>query len=405
MIQVFSGEFLVHPCAVSIEFNHCSHNCVYCYAHTRGSGRKCEFNSVVNRLNRLRYEKPKVLLDWLLYYKFPICMSNWTDPFADNNYEQALALSHHLANIENGLFIQTKGGKGIDEFIENLGEKKNVVWYITITTPDDDKSAILEPNAPRSSERIALVKKLKELGYMVEIGINPLSRKFGTFDDFKRLIDNLLKVGVIDFYLGSLHINKKELKGWSEKRRNIIGITFDNIKDFNDTKYEYRDTCEDYLHNTIGINPIVPDQPKYYQNVSNREADFLGNPFFMNYNFYNDLLSEASTDFPIIDFEYYLSSITRGNTKHPILDMPFKSLSNTYILRSAMELWRGNKKVQSITTFREILRMYFNNSNFSASPMHSPLVSIVNDYTDTNGDLLYYSDGNIQTSHTINIDN
>lgn len=406
MIQIFTNDFLVHPCAVSIEFNHCSHNCVYCYAHTRGSGRKCEFNSVVNRLNRLRYEKPKVLLDWLLYYKYPICMSNWTDPFADNNYEQALALSHHLANIENGLFIQTKGGKGIDEFIENLGEKKNVVWYITITTPDDDKSAIAEPNAPRSSERIALVKKLKELGYTVIVGINPLMPSFTTFEDFKLLVDTLKGFGVHHFWISQLHLNAKEFASMNEARQNKIkeAFPFKNAENYIKTLKEYQETEEynDFLDRVA----MYLDEIEAYHTLYSGWAvynDFMaeihqalgGNTFFNYQDFINKVLEKDPDEQPLVFYDEYNEFMRAYNPELYVKEL--KGLPNNYILRSAFHSWKGNEEPQDVRDFEELLQGIWNYREFKYSPANNFVFEDIDIFSAKDGNRILVREGAFET--------
>lgn len=394
-IQIFAGEFMRHPAAISIEFNHCSHNCVYCYAHTRGSGRRCELQSVINRLNRLKYGKPKVLLDWLLYYKYPICISNWTDPFSDNNYESMLALSHHFATIDNGLFIQTKGGKGIKEFIANLGNKKNVIWYITLTTPHDDISGKLEPKAPRSSERIALIKELRKMGYTVVVGLNPLYEKWLPFEDFKLLVDDLISCGVKHYWLQNLHINKKEYSEYSDERKaqlhsiSPIEDTPAGHKEFikyltSDECIAYGDKADEYLRE----NGCYTSWGTFYDRF-NYFVDTLGDeltdgkPYYSATAFLNHILSKNADEYPYVLFDEYDEFMRAVNPD--LYEKEMKGIPNNFAIRHAFNSWNNNPEIQEIMTFRELFSAIWNYEEFMNCPANNALFSYDEFLYDENG--------------------
>lgn len=355
MIQPFVGEFLTHAGAIEIVGNHCSHNCAYCFAHTRGDGKIMKLHSVINRLKRT---SPIVYLDWLLKLEYPIVFSNHTDPFSDNNYIQTNNLAYHLANIPNGIFIQTKGGKGIDEFIEIMGEKKNIVWYITITT-DDDTARRTEPNALSTSERIALAKKLKSMGYLVVIGFVPAYPDWLPITNIDSIVKMFKSFGIKHFWFESLHINSKEFIHYSEKRKKSLGI--DNVECLYGDKYrEYLLQIVDImLNNDCAFRTTgSPHGTSFHRDI----AKALGGKSMPSNDDFLYYLKETYSEPKIIEFDEYYNFLLKGNEE--LFSMQFKDIPNNYILRYAFNLWKGNEKIQTINCFRDLLKLIWNNSDF-----------------------------------------
>ncbi|MCL2253756.1 MAG: radical SAM protein, partial [Lachnospiraceae bacterium] len=60
------------------------------------------------------------------------------------------------------------------DILESIREHSPVLVKITITTADDAKALMIEPGAPPSSERFALLKKLNQSGIMAGILLMPI---------------------------------------------------------------------------------------------------------------------------------------------------------------------------------------------------------------------------------------
>jgi len=387
MIQPFVGEFLFHPAAIDISGNHCSHNCAYCFAHTRGDGKIMKLQSIINRLKRA---VPKTYLDWLIKLGYPICLSNWSDPFSKNNYIQTNNLAYHLANIPNGIFIQTKGGHGIDEFIEIMGEKKNIVWYITITTGDNELAKRIEPDAPSPTERLSLIKKLTGLGYVVVAGINPLFEQWTDYNSFVNLVKDIENAGTKNIIIEPLHINKKEFIHFSERRKQALGLeSVDNLE--TESVRNFMEKCCMYLIDN-GFNTSLSTRMPYRTELFNEFRRGLGGKqFFVNYDFVQYCFSLDYEKGKLITLKDYLDFMQKGNEE--IFDMPFKDLHNNYVLRYAFKLWTTDKEMQNIHTFRQLLTAFWNNLEFRVSMQHNRLFKLVNDSKDENGNVLLWFNG------------
>ena len=86
---------------------------------------------------------------------------------------QALQL---IAKYNYGVSIDTKSNlilRDID-ILKEINKKNNVIIKMTITTPNDELSKIIEPHVCKSSKRFQAIKELSENGIFVGIMINPV---------------------------------------------------------------------------------------------------------------------------------------------------------------------------------------------------------------------------------------
>jgi len=86
-----------------------------------------------------------------------------SDPY--NPFEKKFCLTRHSLELidafEFGISIATKStllARDID-ILQSINEHSPVLVKVTITTADDIKSRLIEPGAPPSSERFALLKE------------------------------------------------------------------------------------------------------------------------------------------------------------------------------------------------------------------------------------------------------
>ena len=172
MIECFYGELLLNVTPVELSGNKCSHNCAYCFANIQRDDRYSDIEHTVKFLGK---DKHTGLVGDFWDNGYSLTLSNRTDPFSETNITDTLVLARIFSTVENGIFIQTKLGRReyIDKFLENIGTKRNIVWYITITTPNDDIAKIIEPGAPSPTERMKTAKYLHDLGFTVIVAFNP----------------------------------------------------------------------------------------------------------------------------------------------------------------------------------------------------------------------------------------
>ena len=400
MISVFSGEFLFHPAAIEISGNTCSHNCFYCFANIRKSYRRMELMPTINKLKRI---KPSVYLDYLIKEQYPICLSNRSDPFSKNNYLDTIALAPYLATMENGLFIQTKGGYGIDEFINIMrsNKKYNIVFYITITSNNNDISKRIEPNAPLISERIELIEKIINNGYMVVAAYNPLVEEWLDYNSMIELTNILHKIGVNDIILEPLHLNKQE-RGYlpKEKLSYLTDTMITNLdKKRNDVEYRqnnYTSKVLKYLREN-NINTFKLGQP-YPTNIFNNIKSKLNKIFPNLWDVINYCYNIDYSKGYILTIDKYLEILNKE--ANDFFNKPFKGLGNNYIIRASFQDWKGNLSIQRINTINGIFKMYWNYKRVRASLQNNYLFRLIvnannEPILDNNNNLMLYFDGDI----------
>lgn len=388
MINPFYGEFLLHPSPLEYSGNTCSHNCAYCFSNIRRSCMYSEFKSTVSTIKKMNngnsYTKK------LLRNGYSVCISNRTDPFSKTNYRESIELFKYFANIENGIFFQTKGGTGVDESLQILKDKKNIVFYITITTLNPIISKKVEPGAPLPIERINLAKKVKGLGYEVIIAFNPIVEEWISDNEIYSLANELKKYGITHFIFQKLHLNKKDVNNFNEFRKKAFSD--DTINQAINKKDK---TSQLYLQNILEtlrqdeFNVLafgMPYKTKFFDDI----IKTLGKSFPSNYYFFNSIKEDKK----IYSFDDYYNSLITDNNEKSFWESDHGNIS-AYIMRVRRDLWKGNDKVQSIRTLKDVLKCYWNEEKLSGSPQNNFMFKKILNKTDNDGNILLYCDSNI----------
>jgi DNA repair photolyase len=359
MINVFTGEFLFHPCPIEISGNTCSHNCIYCFANIRKTRRECKLKSI---LNYLKTDSNKTYLKSLIHEGYPICFSNKTDPFSKNNYIQTLSIFEHLMALKNGVFIQTKGGYGIDETLRIIGPRRDVVWYITCTTLKDEIRRKVEPGAPDTETRLQLAEKLHKMGFMVIIALNPLVEEWLPMSDIDIILNRLKKVGIKHIIHEPLHINKKEAETFGKEKREIYGekVLTDACNLTNNRQYS-RNVNEYLIKNGFSVFKLgMPFGTELFNDIRKKIPLIFPN----NWDFINDVIASKKTGPREVKFSDYLKAITKYNKD--FFYKPFNG-AQMYLIRHAFNQWKGNDEAQNINTLVDVLRFHWNNKQCRTS--------------------------------------
>ena len=152
----------------------CSHGCIYC--DSRSVCYKIDdFDTVKAKKDALR-----IIRDDLLKKRKPgvVGTGAMSDPY--NPHEKELKLTRNALELLNayrfGVAISTKStliSRDIN-ILKDIQAKAPVLVKITITTADDDLSKIIEPGAPVSKERFAVIKTLTDNGLYAGILMMPI---------------------------------------------------------------------------------------------------------------------------------------------------------------------------------------------------------------------------------------
>jgi DNA repair photolyase len=384
MIDVFYGEFLINVTPLEMSGNTCSHNCCYCFANIEWGTRVSE---IAREIAFLKGESRANNLATALYNRgYPICFSNRTDPFSESNIQDTRVLSKILRQKENGLFIQTKCGKEeyIDEFLEDMHGKKNIVFYITVTTPRDDISRIIEPGAPLPSKRKEIAKKIKKAGYPVIIAFNPFVEGWTDLEENARECAEYKAAGIDHFIYQCLKLNSQKVSSFSKERAARFkrsgcdtGLYIKKTTGLERQRYAQKALINSYNAGNKALMFGMPFRTDFFNML---EKTYQGKIFPSNYFFYNWVIKNKKKG-DVVTKEEYIAALSPylGD----LIDMPFGEM-DAYVLRVARNVWKGNMKIQRIKTYRELLGAIYDEKRITHSPRNNWIMS-----ASERGELIY----------------
>jgi hypothetical protein len=291
------------------------------------------------------------------------------------------ALFKHLAGATNGIFIQTKGGPGIEDAIVSLGSKKNVVWYITITSVRPEIAASVEPYAPSSAERLALAKRLHDAGYLVVIAINPCVESWLTTGDMEELALRIKVIGIKNVCLEKLDISRNRMKLLSDKRKYAIGSGA-LAECFSERGRMYVRECTEYL---VGQGFEVakrgmPFRSKFFNNV--RGA--LGKTFPVYHDFIEHCFDSYESGSEIT-FEEFADFICRDNFFYEKFPWNLRE----YLIRTGFKVWKDHQRVDN---HRDLLNIMWNDKRCKISLQKHCLLHNTGKIDDS-GNVVLFFDG------------
>lgn len=152
----------------------CCHGCIYCDSRS-SCYRIAEFDRVRAKENALQIIRD----DLRRKVKTGVVgTGSMSDPY--NPYEQELLLTRHGLELIDafgfGAAIATKSTLLLRDMdiLATIKAHSPVLCKITITTPDDELSKKIEPGAPASGERFAMLKTLADQGIYAGILLMPV---------------------------------------------------------------------------------------------------------------------------------------------------------------------------------------------------------------------------------------
>ena len=365
--------------------NTCSNNCCYCFSNIR---RSCRYSNTKQTLTQLKnFQSSNTYKNTLIREKYSICLSNRTDPFSKTNYIETLSMLEYLKNLENGIFFQTKGGYGIDEAFDILKDKKNILFYVTITSKNNDILKVIEPNAPSYEEKIELIKKAKNNGYNVIVAFNPVVKNWLPEKDFYDIVSDVNKIGVKNFIFQKLYLSKNDIKGFTEDRKKRFEdeILIDAVKKTSENQYYLQSLVVELIKR--GNNAVAFGMP-FKTDLFKDVRSTLGKCFPSNYDVINYCFDNKVKQITFNDYKKVLNE-----NQNDLFNKEFKGLS-TYIFRIARQVWKGNDKIQSARTINDILNAYWNYKQISGSLQNNKLFSVAQEKDDENNLILNFNNGN-----------
>jgi len=293
----------------------------------------------------------------------------------------------YLKNLENGIFFQTKGGYGIDEAFDILKDKKNILFYVTITSKNNDILKVIEPNSPSYEEKIELIKKAKNNGYNVIVAFNPVVKNWLPEKDFYDIVSDVNKIGVKNFIFQKLYLSKNDIKGFTEDRKKRFEdeILIDAVKKTSENQYYLQSLVIELIKR--GNNAVAFGMP-FKTDLFKDIRSTLGKCFPSNYDVINYCFDNKVKQITFNDYKKVLNE-----NQNDLFNKEFKGLS-TYIFRIARQVWKGNDKIQSIRTINDVLNAYWNYKQISGSLQNNKLFSVAQEKDDENNLILNFNNGN-----------
>lgn len=164
----------------------CEHGCVYCYASAYVP-RFFECRPKKNLVSRVKLEASRLRGE-------TISIANSSDPYPSLEAEACLTRSclEILSRSHCKIQIVTKSNLVVRD-ADVLGKTCSMV-SLTITTIDDATAAVIEPNAPSSTERLEAVITLIARGIPTSVRVDPIIPFVN--DDLETLIRKVASLGV-----------------------------------------------------------------------------------------------------------------------------------------------------------------------------------------------------------------
>lgn len=304
-LNPYYGEFLVSPIPLELSGSHCSHNCYYCFANLGQPGaqfdKKRTYSMIDNR------DKQINLPSLLLREKYPILISNRSDPFSHSSYQDFVPLIRHLTEQEIPVAIQTRGGEGIEEVLSSFFPQS--VWYISVTHQRDETRQKVEPYAPTIESRLRLVERLRELGHRVLVGVNPLVKEW--IPDPETFFCALKRYGVEGIWIEFVHLAAhRQRANLSSRRKEALGEELlqraKNKKvsdEDNDFRWEIKHICDN-----LDIPLYSVGQPFYSRFFNPFHETYEGKTLLTTQDFLNHCIDERIEEFGKEEWLNFLSS-------------------------------------------------------------------------------------------------
>lgn len=215
MLEPYWGEFLISPIPLELSLHYCSHKCAYCFANLNDPKRKGDVQAIMRLLTD--FQNRDTLTARLLQEKYPVCISNRTDPFATANYRQTLPILEMLTALGIPVTIQTKGGFGTAEALDILPPS---VWYISISMVDEELRRKIEPGAPSIASRLALIEQVRAHGGRVILGLNPCVPEW--LPDPEPMLRQAKAAGAEAVWIEELHLSAAQIANLSASERQAL---------------------------------------------------------------------------------------------------------------------------------------------------------------------------------------
>lgn len=238
----------------------CHHGCIYCDSRSQ-----CyhidDFDQVRGKENALTILENELMKK---RKKGVIGIGAMSDTY--NAFERQYQITRQALKLISkygfGVSIDTKSDLIVRDIdvLKEINEKNDVIIKVTITTPHDDLSKIIEPNVCVSSKRFSAVKQLSDSGIFIGILLTPvLPFITDQEEDIKQLVKLAYEAGAkfIYTYMGmTLRENQRDyyyekldlnFKGLKQKYIQYYGMKYNCMVPHYQRLYKiFKNECDKY---------------------------------------------------------------------------------------------------------------------------------------------------------------
>lgn len=238
----------------------CHHGCIYCDSRSQ-----CyhidDFDQVRGKENALTILENELMKK---RKKGVIGIGAMSDTY--NAFERQYQITRQALKLISkygfGVSIDTKSDLIVRDIdvLKEINEKNDVIIKVTITTPHDDLSKIIEPNVCVSSKRFSAVKQLSDSGIFVGVLLTPvLPFITDQEEDIKQLVKLAYEAGAkfIYTYMGmTLRENQRDyyyekldlnFKGLKQKYIQYYGMKYNCMVPHYQRLYKiFKNECDKY---------------------------------------------------------------------------------------------------------------------------------------------------------------
>jgi len=195
----------------------CEHNCKYCFAQYSHKylGTKDFFNDIYVKSNA-----PELLIKELNKKKWEghqinVCgVSDCYQP-SEKKYKIMPKVINSFILAKNPLVIMTKSTLILRdlELIKKLNKVAKVSIIISVSTLDEEKRKLIEPNAVPTIKRMRMLKKFSDLGFKTSVSFMPI---IPYISDDEKNMNEIFKI-TKEYNLGPITIYPLHLRGNTKK--------------------------------------------------------------------------------------------------------------------------------------------------------------------------------------------
>lgn len=238
----------------------CHHGCIYCDSRSQ-----CyhidDFDQVRGKENALTILENELMKKRKKGVIGIGAMSDTYNAF-ERQYQIARQALKLISKYGFGVSIDTKSDLIVRDIdvLKEINEKNDVIIKVTITTPHDDLSKIIEPNVCVSSKRFSAVKQLSDSGIFVGVLLKPvLPFITDQEEDIKQLVKLAYEAGAkfIYTYMGmTLRENQRDyyyekldlnFKGLKQKYIQYYGMKYNCMVPHYQRLYKiFKNECDKY---------------------------------------------------------------------------------------------------------------------------------------------------------------